>query len=57
MPLVDAGINIFNAATRRHCEPTFRSDGDVGVAGWVKRLKGMPTIVVGSVGMAATRGP
>ncbi len=49
-PMIDAGIDCFDCSTRRFWEPEF--DGSVlNLAGWVKKLTGMPTITVGSVGL------
>jgi 2,4-dienoyl-CoA reductase-like NADH-dependent reductase (Old Yellow Enzyme family) len=41
---------MFHASTRRFWEPEFVGSG-LGFAGWVKRLAGVPVIVVGSVGL------
>lgn len=49
-PLVDAGVDIFHASTRRFWEPEFEGS-DLNLAGWVKKLTGMPTMSVGSVGL------
>jgi 2,4-dienoyl-CoA reductase-like NADH-dependent reductase (Old Yellow Enzyme family) len=50
-PLVDAGADVFHCSTRRSWEPEF--DGsDLNLAGWVKKLTGVPTITVGSVGLS-----
>ena len=49
-PLVDAGVDIFDCSTRRFWEPAF-ADGDMGLAGWTKKLSGKPVITVGSVGL------
>lgn len=49
-PLVEAGVDIFHCSTRRFWEPEF--DGsELNLAGWVKKLTGLPTISVGSVGL------
>lgn len=48
---VDAGIDILHCSQRRFWEPEF--DGsDLNLAGWAKKLTGLPTISVGSVGLA-----
>ncbi|NDH40222.1 MAG: 12-oxophytodienoate reductase, partial [Gammaproteobacteria bacterium] len=45
-----AGIDAFHCSQRRFWEPEF--DGsDLNLAGWVKKLTGMPTITVGSVSL------
>ncbi|MGB2419219.1 MAG: 12-oxophytodienoate reductase, partial [Luminiphilus sp.] len=49
-PLVDAGVDIFHCSQRRFWEPEF-DDSDMNLAGWVKKLTGMPTITVGSVSL------
>ncbi|GEM31099.1 oxidoreductase [Nocardia neocaledoniensis NBRC 108232] len=49
-PLVAAGVDAFHASTRRYWLPEF--DGsDLNLAGWTKKLTGLPTITVGSVGL------
>ncbi|MBL4837796.1 MAG: NADH:flavin oxidoreductase [Kordiimonadaceae bacterium] len=51
-PLAEAGVDIFHCSTRRFWEPEF--DGsDLNLAGWVKKITGLPTITVGSVGLDA----
>lgn len=53
-PLVEAGVDIIHASTRRFWEPEFPEvDGERGLnlAGWCKKLSGLPTITVGSVGL------
>jgi 2,4-dienoyl-CoA reductase-like NADH-dependent reductase (Old Yellow Enzyme family) len=49
-PLVDAGVDLFDCSTRRFWEPAF-ADGDLGLAGWTRKLSGKPTMAVGSVGL------
>ena len=45
-----AGVDVFHASTRRFWSPEW--DGsDLGLAGWTRRLGGLPTIAVGSVGL------
>ena len=53
-PLADAGVDIFHCSQRRFWEPEFpEEDGELGLnfAGWAKKLIGLPTISVGSVGL------
>ena len=50
-PLVDAGVDIFHCSTRRYWEPEFEGS-DLNLAGWVKKITGLPTITVGSVGLS-----
>ncbi|HAD26570.1 MAG TPA: 12-oxophytodienoate reductase [Alphaproteobacteria bacterium] len=58
--LVDAGADMLHASTRRFWEPEF--DGStLNLAGWCKKLTGLPSMSVGSVGlddefMASMRG-
>ncbi|MDX1458993.1 MAG: NADH:flavin oxidoreductase [Marinobacter sp.] len=49
-PLVDAGVDIFHASTRRFWEPEFEGS-DLNLAGWTQKLTGKPTMSVGSVGL------
>ncbi|MDX1802543.1 MAG: NADH:flavin oxidoreductase [Alcanivorax sp.] len=49
-PLVDAGVDVFHASTRRFWVPEFE-DSDLNLAGWTRKLTGKPTISVGSVGL------
>lgn len=51
-PLADAGASAFHVSTRRYWTPAF--DGEARtLAGWTKRITGLPTIALGSVGVAA----
>ena len=47
---VDAGVDILHCSTRRFWEPEFEGS-DLNLAGWSKKLTGLPTITVGSVGL------
>lgn len=49
-PLVRAGVDIFHCSTHRFWEPAF-AGSDLNLAGWTRKLSGLPTITVGSVGM------
>ena len=49
-PLVEAGVSILHASTRRAWQPAFRGS-PLSLAGWAKRLTGLPSIAVGSVGL------
>jgi 2,4-dienoyl-CoA reductase-like NADH-dependent reductase (Old Yellow Enzyme family) len=54
--LVDAGVDAIHCSQRRILEPEFpEADGPKGLnlAGWVKKLTGLPTISVGSVGLTS----
>ncbi len=49
-PLVDAGADVIHCSQRRFWEPEFEGS-DLNFAGWAKKLTGLPTITVGSVGL------
>jgi len=50
--LIDAGADIIHCSQRRFWDPEFPEDGsDLNFAGWAKKLTGVPTITVGSVGL------
>ena len=52
--LVGAGADILHCSQRRFWEPEFPDDSggsDLNFAGWAKKLTGVPTIAVGSVGL------
>jgi 2,4-dienoyl-CoA reductase-like NADH-dependent reductase (Old Yellow Enzyme family) len=54
--LVDAGVDAIHCSQRRIWEPEFPEiDGPAGLnfAGWTKKLTGLPTISVGSVGLTS----
>lgn len=54
--LAEAGIDAIHCSQRRILEAEFPSvDGEHGLnfAGWVKKLSGLPTISVGSVGLSS----
>lgn len=58
-PLVDAGVDILHCSQRRFWEPEFPEiDGQQGLnfAGWAKKITGVPTISVGSVGLSSDFG-
>jgi 2,4-dienoyl-CoA reductase-like NADH-dependent reductase (Old Yellow Enzyme family) len=48
--LREAGATCLHASTRRFWEPEW-AGSELGLAGWTKRLSGLPTIAVGSVGL------
>lgn len=53
-PLADAGVDMFHCSQRRFWEPEFPEvdgAGGLNLAGWTKKLTGVPTISVGSVGL------
>lgn len=52
-PLVEAGVDVLHPSTRRHYVPAFADlDADLSLAGWTKKVTGVPVIAVGSVGLA-----
>lgn len=48
--LREAGTDVFHASTRRFWLPEW-AGSDLGFAGWTRKLGGLPTITVGSVGL------
>ncbi len=52
-PLKEAGVDIFHCSQRRYYEPEFE-ESDLNLAAWTKKLSGLPTITVGSVGLDTT---
>jgi 2,4-dienoyl-CoA reductase-like NADH-dependent reductase (Old Yellow Enzyme family) len=51
-PLATAGVDMFHCSTRRFWEAEFPDTGsDLNLAGWTKKITGVPTITVGSVGL------
>ncbi len=49
-PLVAAGVDIFHCSTRKFWEPEFKGS-ELNLAGWTKKLTGIPCITVGSLGL------
>lgn len=49
-PLAEAGVDVFHCSQRRFWEPEFEGS-DLNFAGWTKKVTGLPTISVGSVGL------
>ena len=49
-PLAEAGVDIFDASTRRFWLPEFQGS-DLNLAGWAKKLTGKASMTVGSVGL------
>ncbi len=57
-PLLDAGVDVFHASSRRHWLPEFTDDDPrLALAGWVKKISGVPVVSVGSVGVDTEFGP
>jgi 2,4-dienoyl-CoA reductase-like NADH-dependent reductase (Old Yellow Enzyme family) len=49
-PAVEAGVDLFDCSQRRFWEPAFEGS-DLNLAGWVKKVTGVPTMTVGSIGL------
>ena len=49
--LVEAGADVIHCSQRRFWEPEFEGS-DLNFAGWTKKVAGVPTITVGSVGLS-----
>jgi 2,4-dienoyl-CoA reductase-like NADH-dependent reductase (Old Yellow Enzyme family) len=49
-PLAAAGLDAFHCSTRRFWEPEFEGS-DLNLAGWTKKITGLPAITVGSVAL------
>ncbi|MFC7528408.1 12-oxophytodienoate reductase [Actinoplanes sp. GCM10030250] len=49
--LAGAGADVLHASQRRFWEPAFEGS-PLNLAGWAKRITGLPTITVGSVGLS-----
>ncbi|AYJ85158.1 12-oxophytodienoate reductase (plasmid) [Sphingomonas paeninsulae] len=49
-PLVEAGVDLIDCSQRRFWEPEFEGS-DLNLAGWVKKMLGVPTMTVGSIGL------
>jgi 2,4-dienoyl-CoA reductase-like NADH-dependent reductase (Old Yellow Enzyme family) len=47
--LASAGVDIFDVSTRLFSMPAF-AGSDIGLAGWVRKLSGKPTMTVGGIG-------
>lgn len=50
LPLLQAGVDVFHASTRRFWIPEFEGS-ELNLAGWTRKITGQPTISVGSVGL------
>lgn len=51
--LAEAGTDAFDCSQRHYWDPAFPEiDPQMNVAGWTKKLTGVPTIAVGSVGLS-----
>jgi 2,4-dienoyl-CoA reductase-like NADH-dependent reductase (Old Yellow Enzyme family) len=55
-PLAEAGADVLHPSTRRHYVPAFPDyDPQLSLAGWTKKVSGLPVIAVGSVGLETQR--
>jgi 2,4-dienoyl-CoA reductase-like NADH-dependent reductase (Old Yellow Enzyme family) len=52
-PLTEAGVDAYHVSTRRFWLPEFE-DSPLSLAAWTRKLTGLPTLAVGSVGLAAS---
>jgi 2,4-dienoyl-CoA reductase-like NADH-dependent reductase (Old Yellow Enzyme family) len=51
-PLAEAGVDVLHPSTRRHYVPGFPDyDSELSLAGWTRKVTGLPVIAVGSVGL------
>ncbi|GID68360.1 oxidoreductase [Actinoplanes cyaneus] len=50
-PLVDAGVSALHVSTRRYWLPAFEGSS-LTLAGWTKKVTGLPVVAIGSVGVA-----
>jgi 2,4-dienoyl-CoA reductase-like NADH-dependent reductase (Old Yellow Enzyme family) len=50
-PVVEAGVELFDCSQRRFWEPCFEDRDDMNLAGWVKKVTGVPTCTIGSIGL------
>lgn len=55
-PIADAGVAAFHPSTRRFDYPEFPEiagpSGQLSLAGWTKKVTGLPAIIVGSIGLS-----
>jgi 2,4-dienoyl-CoA reductase-like NADH-dependent reductase (Old Yellow Enzyme family) len=55
-PIAEAGVSVFHASAHRHAEPAFEGSR-LSLAGWTRKITDLPTITVGSVGLAGADDP
>jgi 2,4-dienoyl-CoA reductase-like NADH-dependent reductase (Old Yellow Enzyme family) len=55
-PLAASGIDLLHVSTRRFWLPEF-DDSSLTLAGWTRKISGLPTITVGSVGLTGAFDP
>jgi 2,4-dienoyl-CoA reductase-like NADH-dependent reductase (Old Yellow Enzyme family) len=52
-PIVEAGADMLHASIRRFWQPAYEGS-PMNLAGWAKKVTGLPVIAVGSVGLSLT---
>ncbi|MEU9072187.1 NADH:flavin oxidoreductase [Streptomyces sp. NPDC048306] len=52
-PLTEAGVDAYHVSTRRFWLPEFEGSA-LSLAAWTRKVTGLPTLAVGSVGLAAS---
>ena len=50
-PVVEAGVDLIDCSQRRFWEPAFDDGSDLNLAGWTKKVTGVPTCTIGSIGL------
>jgi 2,4-dienoyl-CoA reductase-like NADH-dependent reductase (Old Yellow Enzyme family) len=50
-PFIDAGVDVIGVSNLRHDEAGFEGS-DLSLAGWTRKLTGLPVIVAGGIGMS-----
>ncbi|MDG2005460.1 MAG: 12-oxophytodienoate reductase [Novosphingobium sp.] len=50
-PAVEAGVDLIDCSQRRFWEPAFNNDSDLNLAGWAKKVTGLPSCTIGSIGL------
>ena len=50
-PAAEAGVDLFDCSQRRFWEPCFDDGTDLNLAGWTKKVTGVPTCTIGSIGL------
>ncbi|MCU1515153.1 MAG: 12-oxophytodienoate reductase, partial [Microbacteriaceae bacterium] len=48
--LADAGVDLFDASSRRFNKPAFEGS-DITLSGWARKLTGKPSMTVGGIGL------
>jgi 2,4-dienoyl-CoA reductase-like NADH-dependent reductase (Old Yellow Enzyme family) len=50
-PVVEAGVDLIDCSQRHFWDAGFEDGSDLNFAGWVKKVTGVPTCTIGSVGL------